>query len=117
MAECELRKPGQDFCDSCPHKAVFAECLRDDGFVPRSTLTPAPSFQTRIGVFVLSALSMAMVPVVLRTLLRIRVEGDVSHTVSTVLAVFGGSFTLIVTVAAFYGLYVSVFSRRRPRVA
>lgn len=117
MTECEFRKPGQDFCDGCPHKAVFAECLRNDGVVPRSTITPPPSFQTRIGVFVLSALAMAMVPVVIRTVLRLRIEGDVSHGVATVLGIFGSAFTLVVTVAAFYGLYVSLFSPRRSKIA
>ena len=114
MNDCDLRKPGQDFCDECPHRAVREDCLRV-GFVPRSTIDAPPSFQTRVGVALLSALALLVVPVALRTMLRLRVEGDVSHVVASIIGFFLTIIMVVVTAAALYGLYVAIWAKRPTR--
>lgn len=114
--DCELRKLGQEFCDECPHRAVREDCARE-GYAPRSSLTPRPSPIQRAGVFVLSAMALLIMPVVFRTMLRLRVEGDVSHVVAVVVGLVSVVLMIIVGAAALYGIYQAVWSGKRKLFA
>jgi hypothetical protein len=112
MNDCEFRKVGEDFCEDCPLRPVRKECRRE-GFCIRANAAIPASPQTRVGVFLLSALSITLIPVVSRSLYKIAEEHVIPDPLVwllTVAAIVAGMVTLT---AALCGIYSSVFSRNR----
>jgi hypothetical protein len=112
MSDCQYRKAGEEFCADCPLRAVRSQCLRE-GYCNRTQTAIPPSWHTRIGVFLLSALSIMLTPVAYRGIYKVAAEGMIPDPAVWIVAGAAVIAGVVVVPAAFYGLYSSCFTARR----
>lgn len=71
----------------------------------------ASSFASRLGIFLLASIALTMTPVIVRSIVRLRVEGDLSADVVKGLAILAGVSGAVMIAASVYSLWFAMLGK------
>ena len=111
MADCTLRLPHEDFCRDCPLRPVLNECARE-GYSSRLVHALPFSKMARLAIFLLSALVILITPVVVQSLYNLDMVQALSDIAISALWAVISPMTMVVILAALYGMYAAIFTKR-----
>lgn len=111
MADCTLRLPHEDFCKDCPLRPVLNECARK-GYSSRLVHALPFSKLARLAIFLLSALVILITPVVVQSLYNLELIQTFSDLAMSALWSIIVPMTVVVILAALYGMYAAIFTKR-----
>lgn len=107
--KCDRLRPGDEVCDVCPLRALRPVC--HDSAKRELQPVAKSSFASRFGVFLISCIALALVPVVFRDIITLHEEPALGQDARSGIAALSVGAGLVMVLASLYGLYFALFGK------